>query len=77
MKTIRSILSIIISMTAISITCYKSGYEKGATEGVNAALDTVQNIVVNQIEKDTCLRLVLQTSDTNSYILSKSTIIVK
>lgn len=73
---------ILIIITVISFTCYKSGYNKGYTKGVDdgikTTLDTIKKICNNQIENDTSIsKLYIINPDTNIYILSKKHIKIK
>ena len=77
MKKILNILSIIISIAAISMICFKTGYKKGANEGITVALDTVSAIARKHVKKDTCAVVIIAASDTNVFVLSKKTVKIK
>lgn len=55
---------------------YYNGYDIGAEKGVNAAFDTVKQILREQLnEKKTATKLVIVNQDTVSYVLSSKTVI--
>lgn len=78
----RYTLYTVLCAVLASIFFYKKGYNQGwhqgADEGVTVVLDTVNTILQGQKNSDSSVtRLILINADTNSYIISRKTVLSK
>lgn len=65
-------------IVAAMVHTRNKAYYDGFGQGVHVALDTVNKIIIHQYESDTSItKLVLIHPDTNTYYLSRKTVVDK